>query len=240
MAAEPHAAGSPQSRAVADYLAATLKEWGLQAQIEEFEALLPYPTQRSLEMVAPVRYRAKLQEPVVSEDVVVNPNSTLKNVIVYIKEGLGTKTFPPPTQPAVLNQNGCMFEPHVLPILVGQELQIVNSDSTFHNVHSMSKANLGFNVAQTGKGMKLSKKFSSPEVFEIKCDVHQWMHSYVAVLTNPYYSVTGSDGSFTIKNLPAGDYTIEAWQEKLGPQPAKVTVGATGSSTVDFTFKSHS
>jgi plastocyanin len=179
------------------------------------------------------------KEPVTLEVVSVNPNSTLKNVIVSVKEGLGAKMFPPPAQAAALNQNGCMFEPHVLPILVGQELQIMNSDSTLHNVHSMAKSNPGFNLAQPSKGLKLSRKLSSPEIFKIKCDVHPWMTSYVAVLSNPYYSVTGNDGTFTIKNLPAGNYTIEAWQEKLGTQTAKVTVGATGSSTLDFTFKGH-
>ncbi|HTY57399.1 MAG TPA: carboxypeptidase regulatory-like domain-containing protein, partial [Bacteroidota bacterium] len=164
--------------------------------------------------------------PVVGEEVVVNKNATLKNVLIYVKEGLGNKKFDPPSAKLEFNQQGCQYSPHVLGIQTGQELEIVNSDPTLHNVHSLSKENAQFNVAQPIKGMKLTKKFDKPEVFKVKCEVHTWMGAYIGVFNHPYFAVTGDDGSFRLKNLPAGDYTIEAWHEKYGTQTMKVKVAA--------------
>jgi len=174
--------------------------------------------------------------PVTGEEVVVNKNATLKNVLIYVKEGLGAKTFSPPATKVEFNQKGCQYWPHVLGIQTGQELEVVNSDPTLHNVHSLSKENAQFNVAQPMKGMKLTKKFDKPEVFKVKCEVHTWMGAYIGVFSHPYFAVTGDDGSFTLKNLPAGDYTIEAWHEKYGTQTMKVKVASGGAVTADFTF----
>lgn len=175
--------------------------------------------------------------PVTGEEVVVNKNATLKNVLVYVKEGLGSRKFDPPASKVEFNQKGCQYTPHVLGIQVGQELEVVNGDPTLHNVHSLSKENAQFNVAQPKQGMKLTKKFDKPEVFKVKCEVHTWMGAYIGVFSHPYYAVTGDDGSFTLKNLPAGDYTIEAWQEKYGTQQVKVKVAASGAATADFKFE---
>lgn len=176
------------------------------------------------------------KDPVVSEDVVVNGNGTLKNVIVYVKDGLGSRKFEPSKQKVVFDQEGCLYVPHVLGIQTGQELEIVNSDPTLHNVHSLSKDNPSFNIAQPKQGMKLTRKFEKPELFKVKCEVHTWMGAYIGVFTHPFHAVTGSDGSFSLKKLPAGEYTIEAWHEKLGTQTMKVKVGATDTKTVDFKF----
>jgi plastocyanin len=174
---------------------------------------------------------------VVGEEVVVNKNQTLKNVLVYVKEGLGSRKFDAPAAKLEFDQKGCQYTPHVLGIQVGQELEVVNSDPTLHNVHSLSKENAQFNVAQPKQGMKLTKKFDKPEVFKVKCEVHTWMGAYIGVFSHPYYAVTGDDGSFHLKNLPAGDYTIEAWHEKYGTQTMKVKVAASGAATADFKFE---
>ncbi len=173
---------------------------------------------------------------VLAETVIVNDNKTLKNVFVYVKEGLEGKTFPTPSTPVTIDQKGCQYSPHVFGIQAGQTLEIVNSDSTLHNIHALPEKNKQFNLGMPIQGMKLNKKFDTPEVMaKFKCDVHPWMNAYVGVLSHPYFSVTGTDGTFEIKDLPVGEYTIEAWHEKYGTQTQKVTV-AEGSSSVDFTF----
>ena len=173
-----------------------------------------------------------------SDAVVVNPNGTLKNVFVYVKDGLpeGQK-YATPKEAVKFNQLGCVYTPKVFGIQVGQPLEITNSDDTLHNVHSLAKNNKQFNLGMPIKGMKIKKKFESPEVMiKIKCDVHPWMGASVGVLDHPFYSVTGDDGSFTIKDLPAGTYVVEAWHEKFGAQTADVTI-ADADQEASFTFK---
>ncbi|MEW6512264.1 MAG: carboxypeptidase regulatory-like domain-containing protein [Bacteroidota bacterium] len=183
----------------------------------------------------PVCMRAH-KGPVFGEEVVVNSNGTLKNVLVYVKEGLGSRKFEAPAGKVEFDQEGCVYTPHVVGIQTGQELEVVNSDPTLHNVHSLSKENPQFNIAQPKKGMKLTKKFEKPEVFKVKCEVHTWMGAYIGVFNHPFFAVTGPDGSFTLKKLPAGEYTIETWHEKYGTQTMKVKVGATGETKADFKY----
>ena len=173
-----------------------------------------------------------------SEEVIVNPNSTLKNVFVYVKEGL-TGKFEAPKTPVVFDQNGCRYEPRVFGIQAGQPFQIVNSDATLHNVHALPTKSAQFNLGMPIQGMKLTKSFSSPEVMvKIKCEVHPWMVAYAGVLDNPFYSVSGAEGQFEIKDLPPGTYVIEAWHEKYGSQTQSVTIGgADETQEIAFTFK---
>jgi plastocyanin len=173
-----------------------------------------------------------------SEDVVVNPNGTLKNVYVYVKKGLEGKTFPKATGPAVLDQAGCMYSPHVLAAQTGQEIVIRNSDGVLHNVNARPKINKGFNFGQPVKGMESKKSFDKAEVMiPVKCDVHPWMGGYIGVQEHPYASVSGADGAFSLKGLPAGTYEIEAWHEKFGVASQTVTIGETETKTVNFSFK---
>jgi plastocyanin len=174
--------------------------------------------------------------PMYSEEVVVNKNNTLKNVLVYVKDGLGNKTFTPPAQKVFFDQKGCDYVPHVLGVQVGQEVEIKNSDPTLHNVHSMSRENPQFNVAQPKQGMTMIRKFDKPETFKVKCEVHPWMSAYIGVFPHPYFAVTGDDGSFTLKSLPPGEYTIEAWHERYGAQTAKVKVERSGVAAANFSF----
>ncbi len=162
-----------------------------------------------------------------SEETVVNPNGTLKNVFVYIKEGLAGKTFEAPKTPVVLDQLGCRYEPRVFGIQVNQTLEILNSDDTLHNVHAIPKNSKEFNLGMPIKGMKLNKKFTAPEVMvKLKCEVHPWMSAYAGVLEHSFYSVTRSEGTFEIKDLPAGQYVLEAWHEKYGTLTQAITINS--------------
>lgn len=161
----------------------------------------------------------------------------LGNVLVYVKEGVNG-SYPAPTEPVVLDQKGCHYTPHVFGIMVGQPLQIVNSDPTLHNIHAIPKANSEFNTGQPIQGMKFDHTFTAKEVMvPFKCDVHGWMNAHAAVLDHPFYAVSAKDGKFEIKGLPPGKYTIEAWHEKLGAQTMDVEVAAKDAKTADFTFK---
>jgi len=173
-----------------------------------------------------------------TETEVVGSDGSLGNVFVYVKDGLGNRTFTAPSDPVILDQNGCHYTPHVLGIQIGQPLQIVNSDDTLHNIHARPTANKEFNQGQPIQGMKMTHTFSTKEVMvPFKCDVHGWMNAWIGVLDHPYYAVTSADGTFSLKGLPPGTYTIEAWHEKLGTQTQTVTVGEKETKNVAFTFK---
>ena len=173
-----------------------------------------------------------------TENEVVGTDGSVGNVFVYVKDGLGDRTFTAPSTPVVLDQKGCHYTPHVLGIQVGQPLQIVNSDDTLHNIHGLPKANREFNQGQPIQGMKMTHTFSTKEVMiPFKCDVHAWMNAWIGVLDHPYYAVTSTDGTFSLKGLPPGTYTIEAWHERLGTQTQTVTVGEKETKDVAFTFK---
>ena len=175
-------------------------------------------------------------EPVLTETVLTNPNGTLKNVFVYVKEGLEGKSFPAPTTAVTIDQNGCQYKPHIFGIQVGQPLEIINSDSTLHNIHSLAEQSKQFNLGMPIQGMKLTKKFEKPEIMvKLKCDVHPWMNAYIGVLDHPFYGVSGGEGTFEIKDLPPGNYVIEAWHEKYGVQTQNVTI-SDGPASADFTF----
>jgi plastocyanin len=173
-----------------------------------------------------------------AEDIVVGDGGAMQNVFVYVKEGV-SGNFPAKAEPAVVDQKGCLYMPRVVGLQVGQPLKFLNSDPTLHNVHGMPKINAPWNYAMPKfVKQKENKDLTKPEIMiHVKCDVHPWMSGYVGVLSHPFFATTGKDGSFTIEGLPPGEYTVEAWQEKLGAQTAKVKVDAGGAATSDFTFK---
>lgn len=176
--------------------------------------------------------------PVYTQELEVNANGTLKEVFVAVTDGLGDRTFEVPKTAVTLDQKGCVYHPHVIGLVAGQQLQILNSDGTTHNIHPMPKNNPEWNTSMPPKARPLEKKFNRAEMMiPVKCNVHPWMKAYLGVMKHPYFSVAGDDGTFEIKGLPPGDYTITAWQEKLGTQTMKVTVGPKEAKTADFTFK---
>jgi plastocyanin len=173
-----------------------------------------------------------------SEVLVVGPGNGLQNAFIYVKDGLGTRTFPAPKTPVVLDQQGCRYRPHVVGIQVGQPLEVRNSDGTLHNVHAVPKVNREFNFGQPLKGMKTTRTFDRTEVMvPFKCDVHGWMNAYAGVVAHPFFAVSKADGSYEIKGLPPGNYTIEVWHEQLGTQTSKVTVDTKTGATANFSMK---
>ena len=180
----------------------------------------------------------KHSAPVTSEALVLGSGNTMGNIMVWVSKGVPAgKTYPAPATPVTLDQKGCMYVPHVQGIMVGQAYKILNSDGILHNVHALPKINAGFNRPMPANLKEASATFSKPEdLFEIKCDVHPWMRAYVAVFTHPFFSVTGTNGKFTISGLDPGTYTITAWHERLGTQTATVTVGANETKSQDFKF----
>ena len=198
------------------------------------------PNLRPLKMDADPKCAAKHSGPVKPELLVLGSGNTLANVLVSVTKGLPAgKTWPVPSQPVVMDQNGCIYTPHVQGVMVGQDFKIKNSDGLLHNVHSLSKTNAPFNRAMPANVTEADFKFTKEEYFKIKCDVHPWMGAFVKVMDHPFFSVSGLDGKFTIEGLPPGTYEIEARHEfeRFPPQTATVTISGSESKTQDFTFK---
>ncbi len=176
--------------------------------------------------------------PVVPPEVIVNDKGDLANVVVYVKDGLGEYTFDAPKSSVVLDQQGCMYDPHIVALMTGQTFEVKNDDQTTHNIHPMPKDNREWNKSQPPGATPIDETFGRAEVaIPVKCNVHPWMKSYIFVFKNPYYAITSKDGKFELKNLPPGTYTIEAWHEKYGVSDQTVTIGAKESKPLNFTFK---
>jgi plastocyanin len=197
------------------------------------------PKMAKMDMSAtPACERAHQGNPATSEEVVVNGNGTLKYAFVWVKSGLPDKNWAVPTTAVTLDQNGCMYKPHMIGVMAGQNIDIKTSDPTSHNIHPQPTINQEWNESQPPGSEDKMKSFARQEVMiPVKCNVHPWMRAYIGVVAHPFFAVTGDDGTFTLKGLPPGTYTIEVWHEKYGKQEQQVTVGAKESKTLDFTVK---
>jgi plastocyanin len=174
----------------------------------------------------------------VSEVLVVGPGQGVKNVFVYVKDGLGARTYAVPTTPVMLDQKGCRYVPHVFGVQAGQTILVSNNDTTLHNVHALPKNNREFNFGQPANVPAVSRVFDKPEIgLPFRCDVHGWMGAYVNVVAHPFFAVTSDAGQFEIKGLPPGSYTIELWHEQLGSQSLPVTVDGKTPATIKAAFK---
>jgi plastocyanin len=169
-------------------------------------------------------------------DVLVN-NGKLQNAVVYVKEGLGDRVFAVPTEPITIDQKGCVFSPRIATVRVGQPLHFVNSDPMAHNVRGLTKVARAWNFSLGVKGATRTITVDKPEVMiGLKCDIHPWMRAYIGAFDHPYFAVTGADGQFMLKDLPPGEYTIEAWHERFGTRSQKVVLGAKETKNIGFTF----
>ena len=196
------------------------------------------PKLRTVKMDADPVCKASHDGPVYSETVVINDNSTLKNVLVSIEAGLEGQTFPVPEEPVVLDQTGCRYEPHVWGAMAGQPVEIRNSDRTLHNVHALSVVNPQFNMAMPKIVRKKTRIFKKPEdVFAIKCDVHPWMRTWVGIFDHPFFATSDTGGSYPLADLPDGTYTVRAWHERLPAMTQEITIKEGETITLDFTFE---
>ena len=195
------------------------------------------PALKPIQMDADPGCAKKHGSPPANEMLVLGEGNTMANVFVRVKSGLAKKDYPAPTQPAVIDQRGCRYAPHILGVLKGQKVKILNSDGLLHNVHALPKVNKEFNKAMPASVTETEVTFTEEEgMFTIKCDVHPWMGAHVQVMSHPFFAVTGKDGKFTIPNLPPGTYEIEAWHEKLQTKTTSVTIAGDETKTADFSF----
>ena len=172
---------------------------------------------------------------VIQEYVVASIDGSLANVFVRLQGNFPQS--PVPAQPVTIDQNGCVYTPRVIGARVGQTVQIKNSDALLHNVDGLSGKNNGFNIAQPRAGLVYEFKPKNEEVmFHLKCDVHNWMNAYIGIVTNPYFAVSNTMGTFEIDKVPPGTYTIQAWHERYGPVMKTIIVKAGAVTTIDFTY----
>jgi Carboxypeptidase regulatory-like domain len=200
------------------------------------------PHQKPIDMSKePNCQKAHASKPVTTETVVASPNGGLEWVAVYISEGLPTAAANVvPSETPQWDQKGCQYIPHVMALDMNQHFKVTNSDPHSHNIHPMPKPggpNHEWNKSQPAGAPPFDVSWTGEEVaIHVKCNIHPWMSGYMAVVKGPT-AVSDENGSYTINNVPPGNYTLTAWQETYGPQTQKVTVSAGAPAKADFTFK---
>ncbi len=199
----------------------------------------PRPSVKAISMESEADCQKANGGKAVSEaDVVLGKDGGVANVFVYVKTGLEGKKFEVPTEPVVLDQKGCLFVPRIVAVQAGQPLAVRNSDPVQHNVHPSPKNNREWNEGMSPGSADIVHKFARQEMMiKVKCNVHPWMRSWLAVMEHPYFAITGLDGTFELKNVPPGDYTVAVWQEKLGELTQPAQLAASGNQQMDFVFQ---
>jgi len=212
---------------MAQYKGGDVKDGGSISGTVKFKGTAPAP--KKLEVSKDKEVCGK--SPKVDQSLVVN-NGNLANAVVTITDIKTGKKID--AKKVTLDQKGCEYQPHVLAFPVGTTVEILNPDGILHNVHSYSKANSPFNMAQPKFKKTLDVKIDKPEAIEVKCDVHGWMQGWLVATESPYVAVTDSSGNFKLTDVPPGSYTVEVWHEKLGKNTQKVSVKAKEDAKVSF------
>ena len=197
------------------------------------------PHQKPIDMSKePYCQKLHADHPVALENVVVGPNGGLQNAVVYISEGLpASAASQVPSEKPKWDQKGCQYIPHVMALDVNQHFLVTNSDPTSHNIHPIPTKNPQWNKSQPQGAQPFDVSWANEEVsIQVKCNIHPWMHGWMAVVKGPT-AVSDTNGSFTLDNVPPGNYTLTAWQETYGTRTAKVSVAAGKPATAEFTFK---
>lgn len=194
------------------------------------------PAMQPLSMTGASECAALHPTPVLAGDMLVS-DGRVQNAFVYLKDGLGDRVFAIPTTPVVVDQQACLYVPHVAGAQVGQPVEFRNSDAFLHNVHGSPKASRGWNVALSRQGVERTITVDDPEVMiSVRCDLHPWMQSWLGVVDHPFFGVSGADGRVTLPGVPAGDYVVGVWHERFGTREAKVTVTPQQTVTTSVTF----
>ena len=181
--------------------------------------------------------KAHATDPAHLEQVVAGANGGLENVVLYISNWSGSAQAS--TAVPVFDQKNCVYTPHVLAMDAGQTFKVITSDQTTHNIHPLPNpmtGNIPWNQSQPPGSPPVEKSWKAAEVIPVQCNIHPWMHGWFVVVKGPY-ATTDDKGSYTIDNVPPGNYTVTAWQETYNTMTQKVTVAAGASATADFTFK---
>ena len=174
--------------------------------------------------------------PLLPEGSITGPNNSLQNVVVFISEGAADEKDANP-QPVQLAQRGCRYVPHILASISNQEVIVKNEDPVTHSIHLLAQANRESNQSQPPGTPPFALHLAQPEFIRVKCDIHPWMRSILAVFKNSHYAVTDSNGAFALPNLPSGGYTVTAWHETYGTQSKEITVSPGESKDLNFVFK---
>jgi plastocyanin len=195
------------------------------------------PLMPPLDMSANPMCERQHKTPQTAETAVINSSGGIRDAFVWIKDGLPKARWAPPQTNVILDQSGCVYRPHVLGLMVGQQLEIDNSDPVNHNVHAEAQVNVPWNESQPPQAEKKFKTFSREEIwFPVTCSVHPWMRAYLCVVSHPFFAITNENGSYTIKGVPPGNYTLEAIQEKFGRKTVRVTIAANQTKNINFTY----
>jgi plastocyanin len=195
------------------------------------------PRMKPINMAAEPACAKQHATPVTSQEVLVGKDGALENVVVYLKGDFSKYKFDAPQAAATMTQKGCMYDPHVVVLETGQSLQVVNADPVTHNIHPLPKDNREWNESQPPGAPAINQSFPHEEIaIPVKCNIHPWMKGYIAVFDHPYFTVTGKDGAFDLKNVPPGDYTLVAWHELYGTSEQPVTIGAKESKMLRIAF----
>ena len=209
------------------YEGGAVSDGGTITGVVKFKGAAPAP--KKLEVTKDKEVCAKSAK---NDPTLIVSGGNLVNAVVSITDIKKGKKMEP--QKVTLDQNGCEYKPHVLAFVAGSTVEVLNPDGILHNVHSYSKVNSPFNMAQPKFKKTLTVKLDKPEVVSVKCDVHGWMSAWLFAAENPYFSVTDNSGSFKLTDVPAGTYNVEVWHETLGKVSQKVTVKAKEEAKVTF------